>query len=227
MDIITKLMELELPVAYANGVFAQTAEIIDLDWAKKVKNMLEPYGVTVLKGSELKYYTYNESEIRVVLQKLQYYKDNGLDVLDEKGNVKKYLFDLNNKEWLELHPGVDTANITPDVLRDQETFSADMFASLNEQASVGLTEENYDRYVMLEGLISNVMEEIYGIGGVDPEVSNNIIKLLNSSNNYSDSEILFAALVYGKSRSASEMNAIKSAIEEVLASRNQGGSLNL
>lgn len=229
MAIKEILEKLELPLELADSSFAATIRFIDVEWAKKIKNYLAYYGINITKASELKYYTYNEEEIEFVLTKLQYCKNNNISVVDEQGNNKKYLFDLSKKdsEWLTLYPEADLTSIVPDVLRDKQTLNDDVLKSLDINATVGLTEETYDKYRDLESKLMLVMQTIYGVGEITPEVSNNLIKLISTNNSYSDADILFAVLVYNQNRSVEEIEAIKNAIKEVIESLKQGGSREL
>lgn len=229
MAIKEILEQLGLPLELADSSFAATIRLIDVEWARKINSYFAYYGINIMKASELKYYTYNEEEIKFVLAKLQYCKNNNISVVDEQGNNKRYLFDLNkkNSEWISLYPDADLTTIIPDVLRDKETINADMLKSLDINATVGLTEETYDKYRDLESKLMLVMQTIYGVGEITPEVSNNLIKLISTNNSYSDADILFAVLVYNQNRSVEEIEAIKSAIKEVIESLNQGGSREL
>jgi len=225
MEIKEKVQELELPLEYATGSFAATINYLDLEEAKKIKNYLTSYGVRITKASEIKYYLCNELEIREILSRLQWCKDNGITLVDENGNNKDFVF--NKITFYENFPNASITDIIPDVLRDKEMINENMLNSLDIDVTVGLTEESYDRYVELESLLINVSQVLNGSGEIEPEVTNSLIKLISDNNQYSDSEILFASLVYKQNRSAEEIERISNAIKEVMDSRNQGGSLNL
>lgn len=227
MDIKQKLERLGLPVSLADGSFATTISLIDEEEAKKYLGYLAYYGITLTKASELKYLTYNEMEMNFVLTKLQYLKNNGIPVTDEEGNVKSYIFDLSKKHsaWAILYPDANLISITPDVFRDKEELKSDLLDTLNKNVTVGLTEDNYDRYLSLERTLTLVTQALTGEAIITPEMSNNLIKLLSVNGAYSDSEIIYAVLVYNQNRSADDIARIQSVIGEVIESLNQGGVL--
>ncbi len=226
MDIKEKLAILGLPEEYVNGSFVAAINLIDVDKALKYKEYFAYYGVTLTKASELKYYLLNEIELNNILAKLQYCKNNGIPVVDEQGNNKSFLFDLSKKhsEWTILYPDADLTSIIPDVFRDREALNADLLNTLNRNITVGLNEDNYDRYVELERTLTLVTQAINGTGNINPEVSNNLIKLIAANSTYSDPEVLFAALIYNQNKSAEEIEVIKNTINEVMASLNQEGT---
>lgn len=229
MDIKQKLEKLGLPQEFAESSFATTITLIDEEEALKILDYLKYYGITLTKASELKYLTYNEMEINSVLTRLQYLKNNGIPMVDENGNVKSYLFDLSKKKsaFTILYPSADLSNITPDVFRDKEELNADILNTLNKNVTVGLTEDNYDKYIALERTLTLVIQALTGENVVSSEMSNNLIKLLSIDNGYSDNEIMYAVLVYNQNRSAEEIEKIKSIINEITKPLNQGGSLAL
>lgn len=227
MGILSIINELEMDQQISIGNFAATINFIDLDWAREIKGYLVYYGVKLTKASEQKYLTYSEDEIKHVLTKMQYCKDNGYSIVDENGSVYSYLFDLSKKSnFYKLYPDANLTNVIPDVFRDKQTLDESVLSSLEKDAEVGLTEENYNRYVELERKLTNVMQTLNGTGEIDQQVTNNLIKLINSDIVYSDKDILFAALVYNQNRSVEEMGRITNAIASVMESLDQGGTLN-
>ena len=225
MDIKQKLQELCLPLEYADGSFAATINHLDLEEAKKIGRYLFTYGVRITKASEIKWYTLEDTKLNKLLARLQYCKDAGILLVDEKGNNKDYVFD--NSRFVELYPNVDLSAITPDVLCDKEAISEDVLTDLEANTNLGLTEDNYDRYVSLESKLTYIAQELNGTGEISPIVTNNIIKLINSTKGYSDAEIIFGALVYGQNHSAAEIAKIKQTIEEVLQTLTEEGKRNL
>jgi len=225
MDIKQKLQELCLPLEYADGSFAATINHLDLEEAKKIGRYLFTYGVRITKASEIKYYLCNEEEIKEILTRLQWCQDNGVEYVDENGNNKEFVF--NKINFYETFPSANLTGVVLDIFRDKEVIKEDMLKALDIDVTVGLTEDNYDRYIDLESKLTNVSQVLDGISEIDPEVTNNMIKLISGNTSYTDSEVLFAALVYNKNRSAEDINRISSAIAAVMESRNQGGSLNL
>lgn len=225
MDIKQKLQELGLPLEYADGSFAATINALDLEEAKKIGRYLFAYGVRITKASEIKYYLCNEFEIKEILKRLQWCIDNGIEYIDADGNNKDFVFD--KIKFYQTFTSANLTNIVPDVFRDQEVIKKDMLDILSIDATVGLTEDNYDKYVELESKLTSVAQVLGGTGEISPEVTNNLIKLISGNIEYTDSEILFAALVYNQNRSQADINRISSAIYEVMESLNQGGSLNI
>ena len=225
MDIKQKLQELCLPLEYADGSFAATINHLDLEEAKKIGRYLFTYGVRITKASEIKYYLCNEEEIKEILTRLQWCQDNGVEYVDENGNNKEFVF--NKINFYKTFPSANLTGVVLDIFRDKEVIKEDMLKALDIDVTVGLTEDNYDRYIDLESKLTNVSQVLDGISEIDPEVTNNMIKLISGNTSYTDSEVLFAALVYHKNRSAEDINRISSAIAAVMESRNQGGSLNL
>ena len=224
MDIKQKLQELGLPLEYADGSFAATINHLDLEEAKKIGRYLFAYGVRITKASEIKFYLCNEEEIKEILTRLQWCQENGVDYLDENGNNKDFVF--NKYSFYEQFPNANLSAIIPDAFRDKEVIKEEMIQALEGEDS-GLTEENYDKYVKLESVLTNVSQVLGGTGEISPIATSNLIKLISSNIICSDSEILFAALVYNQNRSSLDINRISDAITRVMESLNQGGSLNL
>lgn len=228
MGLMQVISELEMDQEITISNFAATLNYIETERAQKIKNSLDYYGVRLTKTSELKYYTLSDEELNEVLKKLQYCKEKGFNIVDEKGSVYNYLFDLSSSsEFYRLYPDADLTTIVPDVLRAKRSINADIIEILESSANKGLTEENYDRYLSLEGKLTNVMQVLYGKESIDLESTNNLIKLVSSNKEFSESDILLAVLLYNKNCSAEETIRISQAINDVLASLNQGGAMSL
>lgn len=224
MEIIEKLKVLDLPEILAEN-FAQTIALIDIDEALQTKALLANYNVTLSKGSELKFYAYDSIELQKVLARLQYCRDFHKSVIDSNGQVEDFVFD--SREWDKNFPGVDLTSIIPDVKRDEIVLSEPMITTLNSDIQPDLNDVTYEQYSSLSSLLRNVVEATPGLPIEMDKVNDNLIKLISSNSGYSYRDLLLGALIYGQNRSAEEVATITAAIDGVLASLDQGGSLKI
>ena len=217
------LQDLRLPTDFAYGSFAATIDMLDSEQAPKIYNYLEYYGVRITKASEVKWYMLKDEELKILLTRLQYFKEHNIPVVDENGNNMPYVFDAAS--FKANFKDADLTNVIPDVFRDQITLGHDTINILDINATVGLSdEESLERYSKIDSVLTSVIECLPN-AEYQEEYSNNIIKLM-SATNLSDEEIILAVLVYQQNRSAEEIAQIRNIIGTINASL-QGGNPTL
>lgn len=84
---------------------------------------------------------------------------------------------------------------------------------LSKPQTIGLTNENYDRYKELADHIHNIVSNVYGLEEVNNNIINNLIKLV-TNNIPDDREVVLHSMIYGHNVSEDEINKLKEAIND-------------